>query len=203
MQNVLPKDLKKHVIKKTSCRLLICFAALTAFVILAAIFGDEFLFRNEQLSNNKALVYILVCGLICYVCGVPMKFFDTTFTGTIEKVSVVSGYDSEARGQRQSPISSRTTSHRAFKAINTMLITVRTSKNKLITRKVFCESSGNETNYDDYFKVGDEVFHLFGTKHYVNLSKSDTKKIICPVCGSQNLTDNSLCDFCGHSLIKL
>ena len=202
MQNALPKDFKKYVITGICCRLLICFAALTAFIVLAAIYGDEFLFRTEQLSNNKVFVYILICGLICFVCGVPKRFFDSTFTGTVEKVSVVSGYDSEARGQRQSPINSRTVSHRAFKAVNTVFITVRTSKNKLLTRKVYCEGSGNGTNYDDLFKAGDKVFHLFGTKHYVNLSKSNTQKITCPVCGSQNPIENSSCGYCGHSLIK-
>lgn len=201
MQRTLPKDLRKYVITKICCRLFICIGALIIFIFLAINYGDDFLFRNENLSNNREIVCILICGLICYICGVPKKLLDRTFVGTIEKVSVISGYDSEVRGQRQSTLNSRTTSYRGFKPINTVYITVRTTKDKLITRKVYCEGSGNETNYDDFFKIGDKVFHLFGTKHYVKLSIDNKQKIICPVCGLQNPRTTSSCDSCKHSLV--
>jgi hypothetical protein len=197
----LPKDLKIYAIKKICIRALICLALLVSFVLIVINYGEELFSSYELLYNNKEFFCIIVCMLICYICGVPMKLLDRTFFGTVEKVTVISGYNSKAMGQRQSILNSRTASFRGFKAINTVVLTIRMANGKTINRQVYSEYIGNQTNYDDIFKNGDEVFHLFGSKHYVKLPEDKEQKVICPVCGSQNSQQNSFCESCKHSLI--
>lgn len=197
----LPKDLRMYVIKKICVRLLACLVLLSSFILIAVNYGEMLFSRYELLYNNKEFFCIAVCLLICYICGVPLKLLDFTFWGTVEKVTVISGYTGKAMGTRQSVLNSRTASGRGFKAINTVVLTIRTENGKTLSRQVYSEDIGNQTNYDDIFKNGDKVFHLFGSKHYVKLPKDKEQKVVCPVCGSQNLQVNAFCENCKHSLI--
>ena len=54
----------------------------------------------------------------------------------------------------------------------------------------------------DTYKIGDKVFHLYGSKYTVVLPKSKDSDIQCAVCGDSNVVDNCTCRSCGYTLIK-
>ncbi len=201
MKYTLPDDLKKYARKHLLIRLCSCILLLTIFV-LVLLFFDNALFNPENsLYRIKEFLCIAVVILICFITGVPLKLMDRTFYGIVEKVTVTTGYNSKAAGKRQSTLNSRTVSHRGFYSIITMEISVKTSDGKTITRTVSSAPPSDENNYDEIFKQGDRVFHLYGSDIYVKLPEDKKEKVSCSVCGLLNAQSNSQCENCNHSIM--
>ncbi len=201
MKYTLPDDLKKYARKYLLIRICSCVLLLAIFAIILLFFGENLFVAESALYRIKELFCIAVVILICFITGVPLKLMGKTFYGIIEKVTITTGYNSKAAGKRQSRLNSRTVSHRGFYSINTMEISVKTSEGKTITRTVSSASFSNENNYDEIFKQGDRVFHLYGTDIYVKLPEDKKEKVSCPVCGLLNAQSNSQCENCNHSII--
>ena len=201
MNYILPDDLKKWARKYLLVRLCSCFILLAILFTVLILFGDKIFNPEGSLYRIKEFVCIALVIVICFITGVPMKLMDRTFFGTIEKVTVTTGYNSRAAGKRQSTLNSRTVSHRGFYSIITMDITIKTSDGKTITRTVSSAPPSGDNNYDEIFKQGDRVFHLYGTSIYVKIPEDKKEKIACPVCGLLNVQSNSQCENCNHSII--
>lgn len=201
MNCIIPDDLKKYAKKYLLVR--ICsFIILLAILFTALIlFGDKIFDSDGSLYRIKGFICIASVIFICFITGVPLKLIDRTFFGTVEKVTVTTGYNSRAAGKRQSTLNSRTVSHRGFYSIITMDITIKTSDGKNLTRKISSEPPLENNNYDDIFKQGDRVFHLYGTNIYVKIPNDKKVKVACPVCGLLNSQTNSQCENCNHSII--
>ena len=202
MKHILPDDLKKYARKYLLIRLCSCILLLTIFVLVLLFFGDTLFNHENSLYRIKEILCIAVVILICFITGVPLKLMDRTFYGIVEKVTVTTGYNSKASGKRQSTLNSRTVSYRGFYSIITMEISVKTSDGKTITRTVNSAPPSNENNYDEIFKQGDRVFHLYGTNIYVKIPDDKKEKIVCPICGLLNSQDHNLCNNCKYTLIK-
>ena len=201
MKNELPNDLKKYAIKHLLSRLLSWIILLTVFVTILILFGEKIFDTESSLYRIKEFFCIAIVIIISIITGVPLKLIDKTFCGTIEKVSVTTGYNSRVTGKRQSILNSRTASYRGFYSIITMEISILTVDGKRLTRTV-SSATPSDNNYDEIFKQGDNVFHLYGTNVYVKLPKDKKDKINCSVCAAPNLQSNSQCQNCKHSLVK-
>lgn len=198
----IPDDLKKYARKYLLIRLCSCVLLLAIFAAVLILFGDSLFVPESPSYRIKEILCIAVVILICFITGVPLKLMDRTFYGIVEKVTVTTGYNSKAAGKRQSILNSRTVSYRGFYSVNTMEISVKTSDGKNITRTVSSAPLSNENNYDELFKQGDHIFHLYGTNVYVKIPNDKKEKVSCSVCGVLNLQDNDSCSNCKHTLVK-
>lgn len=202
MNCIIPDDLKKYAKKYLLVKICSCIILLAILFTVLILFSDQIFNPEGSLYRIKEFVCIASVIFICFITGVPLKLIDRTFFGTVEKVTVTTGYNSRAAGKRQSTLNSRTVSHRGFYSIITMDITIKTSDGKNLTRKISSEPPLENNNYDDIFKQGDCVFHLYGTNIYVKIPNDKKVKIACPVCGVLNLQSSSRCEECKHSLVK-
>lgn len=201
MNNILPDDLKKYARKHLLIRLCSCIILLAILFTVLILFGDKIFNPEGSLYRIKEFICIALVIIICYFTGVPMRLIDRTFFGTIEKVTVTTGYNSRAIGKRQSTVNSKTASYRGFYSIITMEISIKTADGKHLKRTISSAPPSNDTNYDEIFKQGDRVFHLYGTDIYVKIPEDKKEKVACPVCGLLNAQSNVHCENCNHSII--
>ena len=82
-----------------------------------------------------------------------------------------------------------------------MEISIKTADGKNLKRTISSAPPSNDTNYDEIFKQGDRVFHLYGTDIYVKIPEDKKEKVACPVCGLLNAQSNAHCENCNHSII--
>ncbi len=52
------------------------------------------------------------------------------------------------------------------------------------------------------YKVGDKVFHLYGSRHVIVIPSDGGDTVFCPVCGAANEYKWNACRRCKHTLIK-
>jgi len=186
----IPNDLKNfvrnHVVKRVvAC--IVMFALLAVFLFLCM----EIIFP-ASLVSIKALFAITVLSLPFIITGVPFKLFDKTYFGTVERVTVETTVDSDARSKP---------TRETLYVKNTVYLSIRTSDGKVIDKKVYSAQAKGDQNCDMY-KKGDRIFHLYGSKHTVILpTKADTH-VKCAVCGASNKVTNEKCRNCEHTLIK-
>ncbi len=203
LANDLKAVIKKRILKK-----------LSLFLFLAVLFGGILLLFGDRLFNTDILAF----KASCYFCamlvpfvitGVPFSLIDSTWYGEIVRVDIEEA--TEATNEAKP---------RLYGAIYTV-ITVKKSNGRLITKELkqgsfsmyknlWGASSGiaasakerkNEHFCDDY-KVGDRVFHLYGTYGVVVLPRENSERVRCAVCGEHNDVKESICRQCGCTLVK-
>jgi hypothetical protein len=185
----LPKDLKNFAIKSVLKRMIPCVLLLTTFVILLIFWGDVILPVEKEAV--KIIVYTMVMIVPFAVTGVPFKLIDQTYSGTVQKVKIATTIDNEYHG--------RPTREYLYTK-NTVFLHVE-KENGVVVRKKASESSAKLAQNLETYKVGDRVFHLYGSRQTVVLPTSSDKMVQCPVCGTNNDKTSSHCEDCGHSLV--
>lgn len=185
----LPHDLKKQVCKTVLKRAIPCALLLAAFGVLLILWGDRiFNMENEQL---KILCYIVTMLIPLAITGVPVKLIDRTYCGEVVDTKVKRTVDNESSIKP-------TIEHMYYK--NTVYLDVRLDNGKVITVKAY---EGRDSDLNPYFyKKGDRVFHLYGSKNTIVLPKENVNAVRCPVCGLLNLKEDDKCKDCWHTLIK-
>ena len=185
----LPSDLKKHIQKTVLKRLIPCAILLAVFGALLLVWGERIF--NMDNPNMRILCYIVTMLIPLWITGVPMKLIDRTYRGEIIGMRVKRSVDNESYVKP-------TIEHMFYK--NTVYLDLRLDNGKEVTVKAY---EGRDTDLNPYFyKKGDRVFHLYGTKNTIVLPAENKKAVRCAVCGLLNSTDDEKCNDCGYSLIK-
>lgn len=184
----LPQDLKTHIRKTLLKRIIPCCILLAACGVLLFIWGER-IFNMENIQL-RILCYIVVMLIPLAITGVPMKLIDRTYCGEVVGGRVKRTVDNNSYVKP-------TIEEMYYK--NTVYLDVRLDNGKVITVKAY---EGRDTDLNPYFyKKGDRVFHLYGSKNTIVLPKDNVNAVRCPVCGLLNLKEEEKCKDCGHSLI--
>ena len=191
MKYTLPEDIKKYE-KRSKCAGAIV-SAVTVTVALGVLAALIALTIGKGVAHTALLAafYIIVVGAVLVWSKIPKRFIDRTFFGKITAVEVDS--------RRKSDAPEKPTLE-SFRTYHTVKITVEQPDGKTVRREVASLRNAAVDTIDD-FKVGDEVFHLYGTEVTVVFPKAG-EKVICAVCGETNGSDDEKCRACGHTLIK-
>ena len=185
----LPQDLRTFVIKAVLKRVVPCLLLIAIFSIVLIFWGDVILPINKE--SVKVIVYTMVMLVPFAVTGVPFKLIDQTYIGTVQKVEIATTIDSDHHSKP-----TRATMYMK----NTVFLHVE-QENGLVIRKKACEGSTKMAQNLETYKVGDRVFHLYGSEQTVVLPKSSDKMVQCPVCGTNNDKTETKCENCRHSLV--
>lgn len=194
----LPRDLRMFVIKTVLKRVVPCMLLIVTFAIALIFWGDVILPVDKDIV--KVIVYTMVMLVPFAVTGVPYKMIDSTWKGEVIESRIVeeTSFTKEAVP-------------RMYGSVNVILnVKMPNGKTKEIKLQgsTFAKhvnlqfaASGNANQTEDFYSVGNHVFHLYGSNQYVVLPKAADKAVQCPICGIKNDKTNEKCDSCGHSLV--
>ena len=186
----LPKDLSLYRKKRILIRLIPCVALLCVFSAILFLWGDILI--NTDVIEFKVSCYIIIMLIPFAITGVPYNLIDSTYCGRITKIDVVTTTDNDCSFKP-------TMEHLYLK--NTIYLHIEKSNGKTVCKKAYIGKAKLQQNLDTY-KVGDTVFHLYGTKYVILLPQSANITVNCPVCGCSNSVEDNKCRKCNHSLIK-
>ena len=186
----LPKDLSAYCKKRILIRLISCIALLCGFSAILILWGDILI--NTDILEFKISCYIVIMLIPFAMTGVPSKLIDTTYYGRITKVDIVTTTDNDCSFKP-------TREHLYLK--NTIYLHIEKNNGKIAYKKVYSGKARLQQNLNTY-QVGDTVFHLYGTKYVIVLPQATDTTVNCPVCGSSNSIEDTMCRQCNHSLIK-
>lgn len=186
----IPKDLRAFAIKTALKRIIPCSLLLIGFAVVLIFWGDVILPIDKDAV--KVIVYTMVMLVPFALTGVPFKLIDQTYSGTVEKVEISTTVDNlyHERPTRES-----------LYLKNTVFLHVKQENGTVVRRKASEKNARISQNAEAY-KVGDIVFHLYGSTQTIVIPKASDEFVQCPVCGMKNNKNENACESCGHSLIK-
>ncbi len=186
----LPENLRKYVRKSVLKRIAV-LVALEVLVAAVLYMWGETLFHslNREIRISFCVLLLLLPFLIS---GVPFKMLDTSYRGTVVKVKVETTVDNAS--------AAKPTREYLYQK-NTVLLLIRRDDGESILKKVY-EGKADRQEILETYKEGDEVFHLYGTKHIISVPEAADTQVCCAVCGNTNSTENETCRKCGYVLIK-
>ena len=185
----MPEDLKAYTQKKIARRVVPCLILEILLGLIIALWGD-ILFPTSAVEF-KYSCYFLIMLIPFAATGVPFKLIDRTYAGIIERAEV-------------STVMCTTRGTRRHKLIwkNQLDVTIRTTDGKLIDKTPLMIDISMPVQKLEVYKVGDRVFHLYGTKTIVKLPSPTDTHVACAVCGQMNEMSRNTCNLCDHTLIK-
>ena len=185
----LPKDLTLFSVKTALKRIVPCVLMLILFSVALTFWGDVILpIKKEPV---KTILYVIVMLVPFAVTGVPYKMLDRTYTGTVQKVEITTTVDNAYH-------SKPTRESLYYK--NTVYLHVMQENGVVIRQKVSEKDARAAQNLEAY-KVGDKVFHLYGSTQTIVLPEEKDELVQCAICGEANYKDECHCKLCGHTLI--
>ena len=185
----LPKDLTLFSIKTALKRVVPCVLMLIAFAVALIFWGDVIL--PIQKEPVKTILYVIVMLVPFAVTGVPYKILDRTYSGTVQKVEITTTVDNAYH-------SKPTRESLYYK--NTVYLHVMQENGVVIRQKVSEKDARAAQNLEAY-KVGDKVFHLYGSTQTIVLPEEKDELVQCAICGEANYKNESHCKLCNHTLI--
>ncbi len=185
----LPKDLKQFAIKTALKRVIPCVLMLIGFAAVLMLWGDVILPIEKDIV--KVIVYTMVMLVPFALTGVPFKLIDKTYSGIVEKVEITTTVDNlyHERPTRES-----------LYLKNTVFLHVKQENGTVVRRKA-SEKNARMSQNSEAYKVGDTVFHLYGSTQTIVLPKDTDKFVQCVICGDANAKDECHCKACGHTLV--
>ena len=186
----LPKDLKAFAIKNALKRIIPCALLLICFAIALIFWGDVILPVDKDIV--KVIVYTMVMLVPFALTGVPFKLIDKTYSGIVEKVEIATTVDNlyHERPTRES-----------LYLKNTVFLHVKQGNGTVVRRKASEKNARMSQNAEPY-KVGDRVFHLYGSTQTIVFPKASDTFVKCVVCGDVNDKNECHCQNCGYTLVK-
>ena len=194
----LPQDLRGFVIKAVLKRIIPCVLLLITFSVALIFWGDIILPVDKAIV--KVIVYTIVMLVPFAVTGVPHKMIDSTWKGEVVESRIVeeTSFTNEAIP-------------RMYGSVN-VILKVKTKDDQVKEIKLkgstFAKhlnlqfrANGNANQTEDFYSVGNRIFHLYGSNQYVVLPKPVDKTVQCPICGIKNNKTTPKCESCGHSLV--
>ena len=185
----LPKDLKAFAIKTALKRIIPCALLLISFTVALFFWGDV-VFPIEK-DIVKVIVYTMVMLVPFAVTGVPFKLLDQTYSGTVQKVEIATTVDNAYHGQP---------TRESLYLKNTVSLYILQENGKFIRRRAYEENTKTSQNLELY-KIGDRVFHLYGSSQTIVFPKASDNFVKCVVCGEINNKRDKQCQYCSHSLV--
>ena len=186
----LPKDLKAFAMKTALKRLIPCILMLTVFAVALIFWGDVIISIDKE--PVRIILYVIIMLVPFAVTGVPHKMLDRTYSGTVQKVEITTTVDS--------PYQERPTRESLYYK-NTVFLHVK-QENGVVIRQKASEKNAKAAQNLEAYKVGDKVFHLYGSTQTIVLPKEKDQLVQCAICGEANYKTESHCKLCGHTLIK-
>ncbi|MBE6699289.1 MAG: zinc ribbon domain-containing protein [Ruminococcaceae bacterium] len=186
----IPKDLRAFAIKTALKRIIPCALLFIGFAVVLIFWGDVILPIDKDVV--KVIVYTMVMLVPFALTGVPFKLIDKTYSGTVQKVEITTTADNAYHGQP---------TRENLYPKNTVFLHVVQENGVVIRKKAYERNAKLPQNLDAY-KVGDSVFHLYGSMQTIVLPRASDEFVQCSVCGIKNDKNENVCESCGHSLIK-
>ena len=188
----LPDDLKKFArLSKLKPVLIFILCEMTVFLI--CILTKDLMYNTEYIAKYKIIghvFYIILFIVPLFICGFRPALYDKTYIGTVEKVKVSTTQDYQR--------SFKPTIDTGYKR-NTVYLYVRDQNGDVEKRKVYTTRSRDNQELD-YFKAGDKVFHIYGSKYTVLIPKPSDTMAQCAVCGITTDINEGYCHKCGYTL---
>ena len=185
----LPKDLTLFSIKTALKRVAPCVLMLILFSVALTFWGDVIL--PIQKEPVKTILYVMVMLVPFAVTGVPYKMLDRTYSGTVQKVEITTTVDNAYH-------SKPTRESLYYK--NTVYLHVMQEDGVVIRQKVSEKDARAAQNLEAY-KVGDKVFHLYGSTQTIVLPEEKDSLVQCAICGEANYKNECHCKLCNHTLV--
>ena len=188
----LPADLKKFA-RVSKLKPVLVFVLCELISLLFFFLSKNFMYQTEYIAKYNIIghVFYAVIFLIpFFISGIRQAFSDKTYLGEVEKVKVTTTQDYQ----------------RAFKPSidtgykrNTIYLFVRDQNGGVEKRKVYSTRAKQDQELD-YFKAGDRVFHIYGSKYTVIIPKPSDTMAQCAVCGITTDINEGYCHKCGYTL---
>ncbi len=188
----LPADLKKYA-RVSKFKPVLVFVLCEATVLLFFFLSKDFMYQTEYIAKYNIIGHVFYAVLFIiplFISGIRQAFSDKTYIGTVEKVKVTTTQDYQ----------------RAFKPTidtgykrNTIYLFVRDQSGGVEKRKVYSTRAKQDQELD-YFKAGDKVFHIYGSKYTVIVPTSSDTMAQCAVCGITTDINEGYCHKCGYTL---
>ena len=185
----LPKDLTLFSIKTALKRVVPCVLMLIAFAVALIFWGDVIL--PIQKEPVKTILYVVVMLIPFAATGVPYKILDRTYSGTVQKVEITTTLDNLYHGRP---------SRESLYYKNTVYLHVMQEDGVVIRQKVSEKDARAAQNLEAY-KVGDKVFHLYGSPQTIVLPEEKDALVQCAICGEANYKNECHCKLCNHTLV--
>ena len=185
----LPKDLTLFSIKTALKRIVPCVLMLIAFAVALTLWGDVILPIEKE--PVKSILYVVVMLVPFAVTGVPYKMLDRTYRGTVQKVEITTTVDNAYH-------SKPTRESLYYK--NTVFLHIM-QENGVVIRQKASEKNAKAAENLEAYKVGDKVFHLYGSPQTIVLPEEKDQLVQCVICGEANYKNECHCKLCGHTLI--
>ncbi len=188
----LPADLKKFArVSKLKPVLVFVLCEITA--VLFFLLTKDFMYNTEYIAKYKIIghaFYVILFIIPLFISGIRQAFSDKTYIGTVEKVKVSTTQDYQR--------SFKPTIDTGYKR-NTIYLFVRDQNGDVEKRKVYTTRSMDNQELD-YFKAGDKVFHIYGSKYTVIVPTPSDTMAQCAVCGITTDIKEEYCHKCGYTL---
>ena len=188
----LPNDLKKFA-RVSKFKPVLVFVLCEATVLLFFFLSKDFMYQTEYIAKYNIIGHVFYAVLFIiplFISGIRQAFSDKTYIGTVEKVKVTTTQDYQ----------------RAFKPSidtgykrNTIYLFVRDQNGGVEKRKVYSTRAKQDQELD-YFKAGDKVFHIYGSKYTVIVPTPSDTMAQCAVCGITTDINEGYCHKCGYTL---
>ncbi|MBE6577344.1 MAG: hypothetical protein E7653_04325 [Ruminococcaceae bacterium] len=194
----MPDDLNRYSKKWAAKRVIPCLLIFFALLALIYLFGDVIV--TTKAVGFRVLVYLLLISAPFIIFGVPHKLIDKTYFADVIKVWVETTYVQDRNRVKQSTgyYGGGASGSQTYNTVY-MIIKRDDGKEKLVEAY---KCRANKHQNLDKFKVGDKIFHLYGTKHFIKLPSDGEQTVQCPVCNTTNNIEHRKCRDCGHTLIK-
>jgi hypothetical protein len=121
----------------------------------------------------------------------PFNILDKTIYGNVVNIEIKTTLDNES--------STRPCIELMYYK-DTVFLTIEDISGKEVIKKVF---EGKAGAFDGkMYKIGDKVFHLYGSRYTIIMPNQEDCRIQCSVCGKMNNIDEEKCQNCRHTLMK-
>ena len=209
----LPKSLLKKrkmniIIRVTSC------CILFALFLFAIIMWGERIFPMPRYSPKSFLAvqiscYILFMTLPFLITGVPMKLFDSSWSGIVSNVEVKQSvgtywrtlgrfnvYDKQALILTIKKDDGKSAKHTATSVGEALKNTMG-----ILSAKTDLPNQGKITDHINDFKAGDRVHKYYGFKYLYIAPSAEGDQKRCIVCGHNNDNQRAKCLNCYCDLL--
>ena len=186
----IPADVEKELNKNVKKDLIKIIIILTLFASLA-VFLELILLHKARISI-RILGYALMIFIFSLIMRKQFSFRDHSFNGIIEEVKIKETKNPGIKGGYLDDL---------YTYSNNIILNIKTENEHKVVSELFRRNT-KYREFVDYYKQGDHVIYLKGSKYVYRVPSKPDDAILCVICGGLNLQTNSKCVFCSHTLLN-
>lgn len=200
----LSADVVKYV-KKKVIRCIVLFVLLSCITVAISILTWDYFSAKTPLAFHICVICLI--NIVPFaVAKFPKVLIDKTWSGEVVGVNIKTKSDAFSAGGKTYSY----TNHQIVLDVKkengkTVKINIKDvgEPNTVITKALgyAVPNQGDIKKFENYYSVGDKVYHFYGLKHYY-VDKKNIEFYDCVICGCENPKDREMCINCGHSIIK-